>query len=522
MSVKKRKEKYRKPILLLTLILVLALSFSACGNKEKKGDVSNENKDSIKIFIGDNIFDSSLDPVKGGMSYGYPFTNNALTKVSPDADYIGDLAESWKESQDAMEYTFKLKKGIKFQDDSDFTAEDVVFTYEKVKENQGNNENVDLTALESVVADDDYTVTFKLKEPYSSFLDQVALLGIVPSDSYDSEMFDTQPIGTGAWKVIEYDTDQKITLEANKDYFDKAPQISRVTIVNMDPNTAISNAKAGELDMIMVAPAYAGDDIDGMHIEKLETIDVRQISLPGSDDVSGDPAVREALNIGIDREAIIENALNGIGKPAYGFTENLSWGNPQEIEDGNVEKAQNILESAGWAKGDSGIYEKDGKKCQFTVIAPSGDEERFHLLSAVAEDAKGLGIQIDVDQKTWDEIPDLQNKVGVIWGWGQYDPIVLKNLFYTDDPWNTVSYSNSKVDEQLDLALSSGNRDDAIKHWKEAQNIVSEANPYLYIVNIMHCYFVSDKLDISVDTQIPHPHGHGAPAVNNMNEWTYE
>ena len=136
------------------------------------------------------------------MAYGYSFINSALTKVSPESEYVGDLAKDWEISDDARTYTFKLRQDVKFHDGSDFTAEDVVFTYNTVKENQGDNANVDLSRLESVTARGDDTVVFTLKEPYSSFLDQTALLGIVPSDGYDSETFDTMPVGTGPWKIV--------------------------------------------------------------------------------------------------------------------------------------------------------------------------------------------------------------------------------------------------------------------------------------------------------------------------------
>ena len=79
-----------------------------------------------------------------------------------------------------------------------------MFTYETVKNNQADNESVDLTRLKSVEAVDDYTVKFTLSEPYSPFFDSIALLGIVPSDAYDSKVFDKSPIGTGPWKVIQW------------------------------------------------------------------------------------------------------------------------------------------------------------------------------------------------------------------------------------------------------------------------------------------------------------------------------
>ena len=355
----------KKKSLIVSLIVSMSLLIVGCNNgkstsvkNNSKDDNSistyannenNDSKDSITAYVGNNIFESSLDPIKGAMSYGYSFTNNALTRVNPNSEYEGDLAESWSISEDSLIYTFNLKKGIKFQDGSDFTAEDVVFTYETVKNNQADNESVDLTRLKSVEAVDDYTVKFTLSEPYSPFFDSIALLGIVPSDAYDSKVFDKSPIGTGPWKVIQYNTDQQIIVQAYEDYYEGTPEIKQVTFVKMDSKSAFSNAKSGQLDIVMVDPNYSKEIINGMHLENLETMDVRNISLPylkeqtmtdkdGNEilvgnNVTSDIAVRKALSIGINREQIIENALNGVGKKATGFTTNLVWGNPLVYDD---------------------------------------------------------------------------------------------------------------------------------------------------------------------------------------------
>ncbi len=275
----------RKRSIALSLIFAMSLMFVGCNrasegkSKNTEVAVNTEAKDSISAYVGTNIFEESLDPIKGAMSYGYSFTNCALTRVNSESGYEGDLATDWQISDDSLVYTFNLREGVKFHDGSAFTAEDVVFTYETVKENQANNENVDLSRLESVTALDDYTVEFKLSGSYSPFFDSVALLGIVPSDAYDSETFDKYPIGTGAWKVIQYDTDQQIIVQANEEYYEGAPEIKQVTFVKMDNEAAFSNAKSGQLDIVMVAPNYALEEIDGMHIENLETMDVRNISL---------------------------------------------------------------------------------------------------------------------------------------------------------------------------------------------------------------------------------------------------
>lgn len=532
--------KHKNPVkkwIAIALTLILALgSLAGCGGEDK------DSGDNISVYIGGTLFDASLDPVKGAMSYGYSFTNDCLLEATPESTYAGCLAkDDWTISEDGLTYTFNLKEGIKFHDESDFTAEDVVFTYNQVKDNPGINDSIDLTNLESVTADGDYTVTFKLKKPYSSFLDQTACLGIVPDDAYDSEVFDTTPIGTGPWKVAQYDTEQKIILKANTDYFNGAPSIPQVTILNMDADTAIANAKSGELDVVMVDPNHADEEIEGMHIENLDTMDIRQVSLPTQSEseytledgkkmtignnVTGDVAVRKALAIGIDRQKIIDDALNGIGTPATGFTNNLEWADPISYKDNQKEEAKAVLEDAGWVMGEDSIYEKDGQKCHFQVLAPTGDTARFQLAEALAAEAKELGIKIDVDQKSWDELTELAPTCGVVWGWGQFDPIVLKSLFHSKEFTgngyaNTVNYNNPQVDALIEQALAATDHKTVISLWKDVQKEAGEDYAYLYLVNIQHSYFVNDAIDISVDTQIPHPHGHGAPVVNNMNDWT--
>ena len=84
---------------------------------------------------------------------------------------------------------------------------------------------------------------------------------------------------------------------------------------------------------------------------------------------------------------------------------------------------------------------------------------------------------------------------------------------------NPSGYENQKVDDLIAKAVLANNHKDAVAAWKEVQAAYAGDYPYLYLVNIQHCYFVSDRLDISPDTQIPHPHGHGIPIICNMKDW---
>ncbi len=536
----------KKIIGMVSILLALGSVFTGCGTGAAAGEGSagsrgQEHGSGIVCYVGHGFWDGSLDPVKGSFSYGYDFISNGLVRVNPKAEYEGDLAESWEISEDSLAYTYHLKKGIQFQDGSGFSAEDVVFTYQTVMENQGQNGEVDLSKVKKVEAVDEYTVKFTLKEPYSPFLDSTAQLGIVPKDGYDSAAFDQMPVGTGPWKVVQYDAEQQLIVEANEGYFEGAPEIKRVTFVDMDNEAAFSNARSGQLDVVMVQPSYAAESVEGMHMEKLETMDVRNISLPCREPgtftnangeqvevgnpVTSDVSVRKALAIGIDRQQIIENAFHGVGKPAVGWTGNLIWGNTAEYEDSRAEEAKGLLEESGWADTDGdGIREKNGVECAFEVYTPADEQDRYMLAAAAAESAADLGISITVKQATWDEIVEKTNTQGAVWGFGQFSPIVIGNQFqsgrFTVQPYaNPSGYENQEVDRLIAEAISANTQEQAVAAWKKAQAAYAEDYPYLYLANIEHCYFISDRLDISMDTQIPHPHGHGIPIICNMKDW---
>ena len=92
--------------------------------------------------------------------------------------------------------------------------------------------------------------------------------------------------------------------------------------------------------------------------------------------------------------------------------------------------------------------------------------------------------------------------------------------FLTAQYSNTPGYENAQADALIKEAIESDRHDKAVEKWREVQEIFAQENPYLYLVNIEHCYFVSDRVDISVSTQVPHPHGHGIPIICNMKDWS--
>ncbi|PRR73785.1 ABC transporter substrate-binding protein [Clostridium thermopalmarium] len=525
----------------LVAVITTALLFTGCGSASDESNSSyGKDKDELVIYVGHGMTDGGYDPTIGfGITGGLNIFHSTLLKFDKNINLQNDLAADYSISDDGLKYTFKLRKDVKFSDGQPLTAEDVVFTYLTAK-NSGSS--VDLTMLKSAVAKDKYTVEFTLNRKYSPFTSTTALLGIVPKHAYNKDSYADNPIGSGPFKVAQLDKGQQLILVPNEYYYGEKSKFKKITILELDEDAALASAKSGQLDVVMINPEYAKEKVKGMHLERLKTVDNRGINLPVipektlkdgtiiGNNVTCDLAIRKALNIGIDRKTIIQNALNGIGVPAYGEVDGLPWFNEETVfEDNRVDEAIKILEEAGWVDTDNdGIREKNGIKAEFTITGRTDDLQRYNLAVALSEDAKKLGINIKAEAKAWDECKKIVRNVPTVYGSGSYSPIALHDTNYSKlEPvglLNISSYKNEKVDSYIEKALDATTIEEAIKNWKLAQwdgaTGISVDYPFLWIVNIDHTYFVRDGLDLG--DQLIHPHGHGVPIIANLNEWSWK
>ena len=247
--------------------------------------------------------------------------------------------------------------------------------------------------------------------------------------------------------------------------------------------------------------------------------------------MTADPAIRQAVNYAIDRQALVEGVLEGYGSIAYGPVSGLAWEEPSAaIEDAQPEQAQEILAAGGWvdSNGD-GVLEKDGLTAEFTILYPASDSTRQALALAAAEMLKPIGIQANVEGKSWDEIEPAMHSNVVVFGWGSHDQTEMYNLYHSQaargDFYNAGYYANQAIDETLDLAMGAPSEAEAIAFWKAAQWDGSQGftakgdAAWAWLVNLDHTYFVSDCLDIG-QPQVE-PHGHGWPITANIAEWEW-
>lgn len=304
---------------------------------------------------------------------------SGTTKVQPG------LAESWEVSPDGLTYTFKLRKGVKFHANKDFkptrdfNADDVIFTFERQlkadhpyhKVSGGTYVFFDSIGLgniiESVKKLDDHTVQFKLKQPESPLLLDLAIAGFgsVMSAEFADQMmkagtpekFDLTPIGTGPFTFVDYQKDSKVRFKANADYWGGKPKIDDLIFsIVTDAGTRLAKLEKGECH-VLPFPNLA--DVEKMRknpdlvLLEQEGLNMGYLALNTQKKPFDDPKVRKALAMAINKQAIIDSVFQKHGTPATNPIPPILWGYNKEIKDYpyDPEQAKKLLAEAGFPNG---------------------------------------------------------------------------------------------------------------------------------------------------------------------------
>lgn len=485
--------------------------------------------------------ESGFDPAYGwgaGEHVHEPLIQSTLTTTTKALKIEKDLATDYQASPDGLTWTVTIRDDVAFTDGEPLTAEDVAFTYNHCKEKSTVN---DFTMLDKAVAVDDKTVEFHMTRAFSIWPYTMAVVGIIPEHAYD-ENYGQNPVGSGRYIMKQWDKGQQVIFEANPDYYGEKPKIKKVTVLFMEEDAALAAAMAGKVDVAHTAASYSDQQIEGYSLLAVQTVDNRGFNLPSIEPqekdgitygnaFTADVNVRRAINIGIDREEMIENVLNGYGTQAYSVCDKMPWYNSQCEVDYDQEEARRLLTEAGWVEGKDGIREKDGKRAVFTLMFSTGDSVRQALAEDAANQLKEIGIEVKTEGVGWDVAYDRAQSEPLMWGWGAHTPMELYNIYHSLEGRGIGQaeyspYSNGQADQYMDQALSTGSLEDSYELWKKAQwdgttGIIQEGDiPWIWLCNIDHLYFVRDGLRVA--EQKIHPHGHGWSIVNNVDQWSWE
>jgi len=481
-----------------------------------------------------------FDPLRGWGAYGNPLFQSTLLRRTQDLSVEGDLATAWTLSPDRLSWTIDIRADARFSDGTPVAARDVAFTFTQAKR---AGSTVDLTVMESAEAAGPHRVVIRLAEPRITFRDLFVTLGIVPAHAYGPG-YGRNPIGSGPFRLVAWSEGQQAIVEPNPFHHGRRPAFARVTFLFTGDDASFAAAQAGRVHLAAIPNGLAGRVPRGMRLVSAQSVDNRGLMFPMrratgertaagaaiGNDVTSDLAIRRAINLAIDRNALVAGVLDGRGRPAYGPADGMPWDNlDAHVEDGGPAIARRVLAEAGWTPGPGGILQRDGVRAEITLLFPATDQLRQALALAVADMVRPLGIRITPSGRTWDDIRRLAHSNAVLFGWGDHSPAEMFALHYGPNGGagftNPGFYANPAVDVALLAAQRAESFEASLPHWRAAMwngttgfGMRGDA-AWAWLVNVDHTYFVADCLDIG-PRQI-HPHGHGFPVTWNIADWRW-
>ncbi|MBS7635189.1 hypothetical protein KEJ34_06855 [Candidatus Bathyarchaeota archaeon] len=416
------------------------------------------------------------------------------------------LAYKWEISPDGLTYTFHLYPNVTWHDGVKFTSADVKFTIEYVLNNNGYATTY-YKNIEIVQCPDDYTVVITLREPDAPFLyklgawtggtHMIAKHLFEGTDFRTNPAHTTHPIGTGPFKFKEFISGDHYTLVANENYFKGRPYLDAI-VYKIIPERAVSMAalEAGEIHHMLDPPPFS--ELDRLKAMPHLSTHVR---LGGDDSMIlyfkldrapfNDKRVRQAILYAIDRKQVADLATFGYDKPAYGPYANwtgIDWAfNPRAMyPEYNPEKAEQLLDEAGYLRGPDGIRFKT--TLETLTIFP----EMESTIMIVKEQLKKVGIEVEakvleyalfVDKVVFKH--DFDMAIWVIYC--VPDPYTLGQIAGTvpnigDPLYNFMNYSNPRVDELVLKALVPLSREERKPYYDEIQEILREDVPYILLI----------------------------------------
>jgi peptide/nickel transport system substrate-binding protein len=369
-----------------------------------------------------------LNPILGSQTVNTVVASNmieGLLQVGPDGNYQPALAAEVPTttnggvSADGLTIRWKLKPGVLWSDGKPFTSEDVLFTYKVFTEPQNPIPiRVGYSEIESVTAPDPQTVEVKYKRLYAPFREHLS--PIFPAHVFggnpviDKLEFNRAPIGTGPFKFVSWASGDSITLERNPNYRDKDQPYLDGVIFKVLPSreAAVQAYKVGEIDVlwnlaesnIPEFDAIADSVIQPKPSPRVERL-ILNASCP-SGPQQGDPAcphpvlgdlrVRQAIELAIDKKAIVDKLLFGKTTVATSVIP-LGWFAPTLMpSEYNSGRAKQLMDEAGWRPGSDGIRSKDGVRANIEFGTTTGDRLREQTQQVIQEQLKDIGIEVEI------------------------------------------------------------------------------------------------------------------------------
>lgn len=496
------------------LICFIAIS---CGQNEQNetSKISNEKVNSSDPVPGDWLIyrlpsePGTLNPITATDAYESRINSNIYeTLVDRDNETLELeplLAESWEISDDKLSFIFKIKRNVKWHDGTPFTANDVVFSYNKIIDPKVDAPHLKnyYNDVKSVEALDNYTVKFVYSKPYFLALEFCGGMPIVPKHIFQEGDFNKHPagrspVGTGPYKFVEWNTGSEIVLTKNEDYWGHQPNIEKVVFkVISDDTVKFQVMKNGDIDVAGLTPVQWDKQSSSEAFQKnydkysYFTPNYSFIGWNQKKSFFSDKRVRRAMTHFLDRELVLEKILLDLGTVVTSpfFLKSPEY--PKYIEpfEYDPKKATALLDEAGWVDSDGdGLRDKNGEKFEFEFLIPNGSDTGEKIGTILKEEIKKHGIVMNIRKTEWAVFTDrLQQRkfdaVTLAWSMGvESDPYQIWSSTQAENKGsNFIGFKNEEVDKIIDTAREEFDRSKRIKLYNRMAEIIHDEQPYTFL-----------------------------------------
>jgi ABC-type transport system substrate-binding protein len=422
--------------------------------------------------------------------------HQSLIYMSPDGTLEPALAESWQASEDGLSWTMTLRKGVKFHDGTAFDAHAAKANLDRFLDPDSKAPyRFLISEIDRIDAVDDYTLKIHLKQTFAPIMSNLShpFIGMLSpasfKDAKKGEALDTI-VGTGPFKMVQWARGEHIVMERNANYWGKAPKIEKLTFKFVPEDAArIVMVETGEAHAVMRVPPTDAMRLDANpNVDVIQASSVRVIYMGFNTQVApfDNPKVRQAMNYAVDKEAIINTILAGVGKPSTAAIVPAVFGHkkvgPYEY---NPEKAKALLAEAGYPDGFKAVF-----------YHPSG---RYLMDSTIAEAVQAMvrqiGVELELKTMEWSAylsflrkpLEEAKHQMYML-GWGcvtldaDYGLYALMHSSqWPAAGWALSFYKNDRVDELLQTGRTTPDRVVREGLYAEALELIWDEAPWIFL-----------------------------------------
>lgn len=446
-----------------------------------------------------------------------------LLEVGYDGLMVSGIAEMPEVSEDGKKYTFTLKEGVKWQDGTPITSEDIEFTFkvlmDKTYTGRFERENLDVVGWKDyrdgvtdyiagfeIIDDRTFSITLNSANGKNIYYFNVKPLAkhiygvdYVQGNAKDLEKYHRTPFGNGAYKFVSYKDGEEVVLVANENYYKGKPKIENLIFRVVNETNQLLLLQNGDIDVIRQGMSVTDENLQ--LLEQLgfanaiitENLGYGYIAINHKEEILQDVNVRKALAYGLDRQSVVEAAFGGQANVIDIPQSTVSWAYPDDEDfvkyPYDSEKAKQLLEEAGWKVGSDGIREKDGVKLSLKFLASSPNSVNDALVPIMIQNYKDIGIEVKAEQMEFRTLIEKQTEAKegkfsyhlAFLAWTLTPDPDSSSVFGTGGSSNKTLYSNPVVDELLKNALNEMDQDKRRELYNELYKELSDDLPYIFL-----------------------------------------